>query len=141
MTHARLKQLLQSATPLPWHWDSDPVKGDPTGRVRYHVCALGKTVTKVYYSSFEGGPTCAEADAALIAEGITALPEILAENERLKAALEELSESALVLVRLQNKLDSSEKKETWVSMGELKASKQRIHAARNAAALAIKEAK
>ena len=54
-------------TPGPWHWDSDPVKNDPTGRIRYRVCATGKTVTQVYYSSFEGGPTNAEADARLIA--------------------------------------------------------------------------
>jgi hypothetical protein len=54
-------------TPGPWHWDSDPVKGDPTGRIRYRVCCLGKTITQVYYSSFEGGPTRAEADARLIA--------------------------------------------------------------------------
>jgi len=60
-------------TPGPWHWEADEVKGDPTGRVRYQVTALGKTVTRVYYSSFEGGPTNAEADAKLIA----AAPELL----------------------------------------------------------------
>lgn len=54
-------------TPGPWHWEADPVKGDPTGRIRYQIVALGKTITKVYYSSFEGGPTNAEADAKLIA--------------------------------------------------------------------------
>jgi hypothetical protein len=70
-----------SHTPGPWHWDSDPVKNDPTGRIRYRVCAVGKTITQVYYSSFEGGPTNAEADARLIA----AAPELL---EALKAMLE-----------------------------------------------------
>ena len=60
-------------TPGPWHWEADEVKGDPTGRVRYQVTALGKTVTRVYYSSFEGGPINAEADAKLIA----AAPELL----------------------------------------------------------------
>ncbi len=64
---------LRSHTPGPWHWDSDPVKGDPYSRIRYRVTALGKTVTQVYYSSFEGGPTNAEADARLIA----AAPELL----------------------------------------------------------------
>lgn len=54
-------------TPGPWHWDSDPVKNDPHNRVRYRVTALGKTITQVYYSSYEGGPTNAEADARLIA--------------------------------------------------------------------------
>lgn len=61
-------------TPGPWHWESDEVKGDPTGRVRYQVVALGKTVTRVYYSSYEGGQTNAEADARLIA----AAPDLLA---------------------------------------------------------------
>lgn len=68
-------------TPGPWHWDSDPVKGDPTGRVRYRVTTIGKTITQVYYSSFEGGPTNAEYDARLIA----AAPDLL---EALKEAIE-----------------------------------------------------
>jgi hypothetical protein len=59
--------LAMKPTPGPWHWEADKVKNDPTGRVRYQVTTLGKTVTRVYYSSFEGGPTNAEADAALIA--------------------------------------------------------------------------
>jgi len=67
-------------TPGPWHWDSDPVKGDPTGRIRYRVTALGKTITQTYYSSFEGGPTNAEADTRLIA----AAPELL---EALRACI------------------------------------------------------
>lgn len=58
---------MSNYTKGPWHWDSDPVKGDPHNRVRYRVCALGKTVTQVYYSSYEGGLTNAEADARLIA--------------------------------------------------------------------------
>lgn len=66
-------------TPGPWHWDSDPVKGDPMGRVRYQVCALGKTITKVYHSSYEGGLTNAEADARLIA----AAPDLLVALKRL----------------------------------------------------------
>jgi hypothetical protein len=58
---------MSAHTPGPWHWDSDPVKGDQLGRVRYRVAALGKTITQLYYSSYEGGPTNAEADARLIA--------------------------------------------------------------------------
>ena len=54
-------------TPGPWHWDSDPVQNDPYNRVRYRVVTKGKTITQVYYSSYEGGPTNAEADAKLIA--------------------------------------------------------------------------
>lgn len=57
-------------TPGPWHWDSDPVKGDPLGRVRYRVITIGKTITQCYYSS---GDTCAEWDARLIA----AAPDLL----------------------------------------------------------------
>lgn len=64
-------------TPGPWHWDCDPVKNDPTGRVRYQVTALGKTIAKTYYSSFEGGLTNAEADTKLIA----AAPDLLAALE------------------------------------------------------------
>ena len=60
-------------TPGPWHWESDEVKNDPTGRVRYQVTTIGKTITRVYYSSFEGGPTNAEWDARLIA----AAPDLL----------------------------------------------------------------
>lgn len=64
---------LSRHTPGPWHWDSDPVKNDPFDRRRYRVCATGKTITQIYYSSYEGGPTNAEADARLIA----AAPDML----------------------------------------------------------------
>ena len=53
-------------TPGPWNWEADPVKGDPYERVRYQVTTVGKTITRIYRSSFEGGPTNAEADAKLI---------------------------------------------------------------------------
>jgi hypothetical protein len=78
-------QSESSHTPGPWHWDSDPVKGDPTGRIRYRVCTTGKTITQVYYSSFEGGHTNAVADAKLIA----AAPDLL---EALKKAASELEQ-------------------------------------------------
>lgn len=74
-----------SHTPGPWHWDADPVKGDPTGRIRYQVVATGKTITKIYYSSFEGGATNAESDARLIAAApdlLVALSDLLAMCER-----------------------------------------------------------
>lgn len=51
-------------TPGPWHWDSDPIKGDPLGRIRYRVTTTGKTITQCYYSSSD---ECAEYDARLIA--------------------------------------------------------------------------
>jgi len=62
-----------SHTPGPWHWEADSVKGDCFNRIRYRVTAVGKTITQVYYSSFEGGTTNAENDARLIA----AAPELL----------------------------------------------------------------
>lgn len=65
--------MSEQHTPGPWHWEADEVKNDPYGRIRYQVTALGKTVTRVFYSTFEGGPTNADADARLIA----AAPELL----------------------------------------------------------------
>ena len=65
-------------TPGPWHWDSDPVKGDPLDRRRYRVVALGRTITQLYYTSEWSGQ--AEADAKLIA----AAPALL---ESLRAIL------------------------------------------------------
>ena len=66
-------------TPGPWFLDGYPVKDDPFGRIRYQVVATGKTIAKTYYSSYEGGPTNAEADTRLIA----AAPDLL---EALKLA-------------------------------------------------------
>lgn len=43
------------------------------GRVRYRVTTTGKTITQIYYSSFEGWPTNADADARLI----SAAPDLL----------------------------------------------------------------
>jgi len=57
-------------TPGPWMWDSDPIKGDPLGRVRYQVVARGETITQCYYSSSDEQ---AEWDARLIA----ATPDLL----------------------------------------------------------------
>lgn len=61
---------MSSFTPGPWHWDSDPIKGDPLGRVRYRVVTIGKTITQCYYSSSDEN---AEHDARLIA----AAPDLL----------------------------------------------------------------
>jgi len=55
-------------TPRPWHWDSDLVKNDPFNRVRYQITATGETIAKMYYSSYEGGPTNAEANAKATGE-------------------------------------------------------------------------
>lgn len=94
--------LAMKPTPGPWHWEADEVKNDPTGRVRYQVTTLGKTVTRVYYSSFEGGPTNAEADAALIA---ACHPEALhALLEERKAMRELLARAAGEIAGLRNEL-------------------------------------
>ena len=84
------RQVMQH-TPGPWHWEADEVKNDQFGRVRYQVTALGKTVTRVYYSSYEGGPTNAIADARLIA----AAPDLL-------MALEMLYSETADYIRLNN---------------------------------------
>ena len=73
-------------TPGPWHLYSDKVKDDPFNRIRYTVVATGKTICKIYYSSFEGGPTNAEWDARLIA----AAPDLL---DALKIAVDALERS------------------------------------------------
>jgi hypothetical protein len=93
---------IKQHTPGPWHWEADAVKGDPTGRVRYQVTALGKTVTRVYYSSYEGGPTNAEADAKLIA----AAPELMAALEEINkwccyASKENASTRLMVLQQIE----------------------------------------
>lgn len=64
MEQAELKALAEKVTPGPWHWDSDPVKGDPLGRNRFRVVALGRTITQCYYSS---GDEMAQTEASYIA--------------------------------------------------------------------------
>lgn len=62
--------LAAGHTPGPWHWDSDPIKDHPDNRVRFRVCAKGRTITQCYYPSGDG---IAEADTRLIA----AAPDLL----------------------------------------------------------------
>lgn len=82
-------------TPGPWMWDSDPVKGDQFGRVRYRVVARGETITNMHYSSYEGGPTNAEANARLIA----AAPELLEALQKSIALADSNRDAALALGR------------------------------------------
>ena len=79
-----MSQAQNTNTPGPWYWEADEVKGDPYGRTRYQVTAMGKTITKVYYSSYEGGFTNAEADALLI----SAAPDLLGALQMAKSLLE-----------------------------------------------------
>jgi hypothetical protein len=77
-----VERQVSNYTPGPWHWDSDPVKGDPLNRLRYRVCALGRTITQCYYKSDETGQ--AQADAQLIASApslVDALRAILGWRE------------------------------------------------------------
>ena len=55
-------------TPGVWKWDSDPIKGDPLGRLRFRVVTTGKTITQCYYSSDDEH---AKDDTRLIAEAGT----------------------------------------------------------------------
>ena len=83
MNITELERLCLAATPGPWHSESDTVKNDPYNRVRYQVTAVGKTITQIYYSSFEGGTTNAGDDADYIAavnpQTILAMIELLRE--------------------------------------------------------------
>lgn len=70
----------------PWMWDSDPIKGDPLGRVRFQVVARGKTIAKTYYSS---GDEQALADTVLMASA----PDMLKALRRAVLALAFAAES------------------------------------------------
>jgi hypothetical protein len=63
---------------------ADEVKNDPYNRIRYEVLAIGETICRIYYSSYEGGPTNAEANARLIA----AAPDLLEALSLLVAGIE-----------------------------------------------------
>jgi hypothetical protein len=81
--HQPLRDALKAGpTGGVWHWDCDPVKHDPIGRTRYRVTTIGKTITQIYYSSYEGGPTNAAQDAAYIAAANpAAISALLAERD------------------------------------------------------------
>lgn len=85
-------------TPGPWHWDSDPIKGDPLEHVRYRVVTTGKTVTQCYYSSSDEQ---AEWDARLIA----AAPELLEALILMVRTHDEPAESLLQEMKEQVWLD------------------------------------
>jgi len=93
-----LRSLASAATPGVWHWEGDVVKNDPYGRTRYQVTTLGKTIAKIYYSSFEGGPTNAEMDARYIAAAdpqtvIALLDELGGLRNAVECAITALSDS------------------------------------------------
>lgn len=65
----------EPATPLPWHWDSDPIKNDPLGRDRYRLVAIGRTITQMYYSS--GDPDVKQ-DTMYAVHACNAYPKLVA---------------------------------------------------------------
>ncbi len=77
-------------TPGPWTWDSDPIKGDPLGRVRYRVVTIGKTITQCYYSSDDEH---AKDDTRLIADAGTVFHETQCTPRQLVERVEELEEA------------------------------------------------
>lgn len=84
-----LGKAARAATPGPWMWDSDPIKGDPLNRVRFQVVARGRTITQCYRSS---GDEMAQKEAAYIAAANpSAILELLAERDALKAENERLT--------------------------------------------------
>ncbi len=90
--HEELRKLANEASKGPWHWDSDEVKGDPTGRVRFQVTCSGQTITKIYYSSFEGRITNAEDNAKFIAAAnpqtiLALLDEIVVMKDKVEGSL------------------------------------------------------
>lgn len=98
MNTEELRRVAEAATPGPWMWDSDPIKGDPLHRVRFRIVALGRTITQCYYSS---GDEDAQPEAVHIAtfnpktaiELLDRLAALEAENAALKADAE-LTEAA-----------------------------------------------
>lgn len=77
-------------TPGVWNWDSDPIKGDPLGRVRYRVVTIGKTITQCYYSSSDEH---AKDDTRLIAEAGTVFHETGLTPRQLVERVKELGEA------------------------------------------------
>jgi hypothetical protein len=88
-------------TPGVWKWDSDPVKGDPLGRVRFRVVTMGKTITQCYYSSSDEN---AEADARLIADAGTVFHTTGLTPSQLVERVKELEKALMVAVN-QNEHD------------------------------------
>ena len=90
-------------TPGVWNWDSDPIKGDPLGRVRYRVVTIGKTITQCYYSSSDEH---AKDDTRLIAEAGTVFHETGLTPRQLVERVKELGEALRVLVAAEDRIDN-----------------------------------
>ena len=90
-------------TPEPWHWDSDPIKGDPLDRVRFRVTAVGRTITQMYYSS---GDPVAEADARRIVACVNSCADMSTEylEQCGKVRRNEAGESIVELIQQRDEL-------------------------------------
>lgn len=91
MNTTELQKLAEAATPGPWMWDSDPIKGDPLDRVRFQVVARGRTITQCYYSS--GDPMAQKEASYIAAANPAAILKLLAINAELVEALKGLDEA------------------------------------------------
>lgn len=87
MDIAKLRSLAEAATPGPWHWHSDPVKGDPLNRSRYEVVATGRTITRTYYS----GDMAERESAYIAAANPAAVLELIEAIERRGATIAAMS--------------------------------------------------
>lgn len=78
---ARLRELLEAATPRPWRWDDWGNLVNVDGKVIVIGCSV-----------VGGGDACVavgESDARLICAAVHALPPLLDERDALRAALAE----------------------------------------------------
>lgn len=78
-----LKKLASNIESKVWHWDADPIKGDPLGRSRYRITTAGRTITQTYYSDVQAVD---EAKYIAAANPSTIL-ELIAEIEMLRNML------------------------------------------------------
>lgn len=122
---AEIERLLTLVSKTDWHWDSDPIKGDPLERWRFRVCTVGRTVTQMYYDS---GDRMVESEMKLICAMKNALPDLLAalrSSERWIPVSERLPEHGFeVLVRVDDDgnchtgIDAYERS-AWANFGQI----------------------
>jgi hypothetical protein len=82
---AKLRELLAAATPGKWTWDDYAIMAEQSQHDVTVLCSPGGC----------GPVDCDPANAALICAAVNALPELLDEVERLRAALQEIQDWAL----------------------------------------------
>lgn len=98
---AALRELLDAATPGPWEWR--PKMRDSEVRDLVHIHDPRLHPTNVLKTTEDWPPT--EADAALIAAAVTALPALLDRVERAEAAVKRVRTDLAVLADDLRKAD------------------------------------